>query len=114
MMQRGEIWLVDFNPTIGAEISKIRPAVIVNSDAIGVLPLKLVAPITTWQDRFARVAWLVPIMPTSTNHLDKKSAVDMFQLRSISHQRFRALIGTMSNADLTLLEAAAKNVLQIS
>jgi len=113
-MQRGEIWLVDFNPTIGAEISKIRPAVIVSNDTIGVLPLKLVAPVTTWQDRFAQVTWLVPIMPTPTNHLDKKSAVDMFQLRSVSHQRFRTLIGTMSDADMSLLEIAAKHVLQIS
>ena len=38
-MQRGEIWLINLDPTIGAEIKKTRPAVIVSDDAIGILPL---------------------------------------------------------------------------
>ena len=36
-MLRGEIWLINLDPTIGAEIKKIRPAVIVNDDAVGIL-----------------------------------------------------------------------------
>lgn len=40
--KRGEIWLVNLEPTIGAEIRKTRPAVVVSSDFIGKLPLKLV------------------------------------------------------------------------
>ena len=45
-MNRGEIWEIDFNPTKGAEINKIRPAVIISDDNIGVLPLKIIVPIT--------------------------------------------------------------------
>lgn len=37
-MRRGEVWLINLNPTIGAEIKKTRPAVIVNDNAIGILP----------------------------------------------------------------------------
>ena len=37
-MVRGEIWLINLSPTVGAEISKTRPAVIVNDDTIGKLP----------------------------------------------------------------------------
>ncbi|MDD1438227.1 type II toxin-antitoxin system PemK/MazF family toxin [Dolichospermum sp. ST_sed10] len=48
--KRGEIWLVNFDPTVGAEIRKIRPAVVISSDAAGRLPIKLVAPITGWMD----------------------------------------------------------------
>jgi mRNA interferase MazF len=48
--QRGEIWLVNFDPTLGTEIRKIRPAVVISSNNIGVLPIKLVAPITDWKD----------------------------------------------------------------
>lgn len=33
-MRRGEVWLINLNPTIGAEIKKTRPAVIVNDNAI--------------------------------------------------------------------------------
>jgi mRNA interferase MazF len=45
-MRRGEIWLINLDPTIGAEIRKTRPAVIVNDDAVGILPLKIVVPVT--------------------------------------------------------------------
>ena len=44
--RRREIWLADLNPTIGAEIQKTRPVIVVSSDEIGVLPIRLVAPIT--------------------------------------------------------------------
>lgn len=50
--QRGEVWLVNFDPTIGTEIKKIRPAVIISANAIGKLPIKLIAPITDWKPYF--------------------------------------------------------------
>lgn len=37
---RGEVWLVNLDPTIGVEIRKVRPAVVVSRDAIGVLALR--------------------------------------------------------------------------
>nr|WP_310487775.1 type II toxin-antitoxin system PemK/MazF family toxin [Chamaesiphon sp. VAR_69_metabat_338] len=40
--RRGEIWLVNLDPTVGAEIQKTRPAIVISSDYIGKLPLKLV------------------------------------------------------------------------
>jgi mRNA interferase MazF len=43
---------VDFDPTKGAEIQKRRPAVVISSDAVGKLPLKLVAPVTNWSSAF--------------------------------------------------------------
>jgi mRNA interferase MazF len=50
----GEIWLVNFDPTIGTEIKKIRPAIVLSSDAVGKLPIKLAAPITDWKDYFGQ------------------------------------------------------------
>lgn len=44
-MQRSEVWLIDLDPTVGSEIRKTRPAVIVNDNAVGVLPLKVIVPI---------------------------------------------------------------------
>ncbi len=41
-MRRGQVWLINLDPTIGAEIQKIRPAAIVNDDAVGTLPLKVI------------------------------------------------------------------------
>ncbi len=113
-MKRGEIWLVDFAPTIGAEITKTRPAVIMSDDGIGVLPLKLVAPITTWQDHFSQASWIVAIEPDEqTNHLARKSAVDLLQLRCVSYLRFSKQLGRMSGKDLALLEDAARHVMKL-
>ena len=81
--QRGEIWLVNFDPTVGTEIQKTRPAVVVSSDAVGRLPIKLVAPLTDWKEYFAPNIWHVRIDPDPTNGLTKVSAVDTLQLRGM-------------------------------
>lgn len=61
--KRGEIWRVSFDPTIGAEITKARPAVVISSDAVGRLPIKLVAPITDWKD-YAVVSGMGELLDT--------------------------------------------------
>jgi mRNA interferase MazF len=53
--QRGEVWLVNFDPTLGTEIQKIRPAVVISSNEVGTLPIKLVGPITDWLDEIASI-----------------------------------------------------------
>jgi mRNA interferase MazF len=66
-MRQGEIWEINLSPTVGAEIKKKRPAVIINDDAIGILPLKVIVPITEWKDRFQGAIWLVRIEPDNEN-----------------------------------------------
>lgn len=51
--RRGEIWLVRFDPSVGAEIRKQRPAVVLSVDGIGRLPLRIVVPVTDWNPMFA-------------------------------------------------------------
>ena len=58
-MKQGQIWQINLSPTVGAEIKKKRPAVIINDDAIGILPLKVIVPITEWKDRFFRLAFIM-------------------------------------------------------
>jgi mRNA interferase MazF len=70
-MLRGEVWLVRLDPTIGTEISKTRPAVIVNDDAIGILPLKVIVPITDWKQPFTTRPWMVYLDPIAENGLRK-------------------------------------------
>lgn len=45
-MKQGDIWLINLDPTVGAEIKKTKPAIIVNDNAIGRLPLKIIVPLT--------------------------------------------------------------------
>jgi mRNA interferase MazF len=99
-MSRGEVWLVNLDPTIGDEIRKMRPAVVVNRDALGNLALRVVVPITGWQDRFKECDWLIRIDPDAANNLDKPSAADTFQVRSISTRRFARHLGRLSDDDL--------------
>jgi mRNA-degrading endonuclease toxin of MazEF toxin-antitoxin module len=47
--KRGEVWLVQFNPSVGAEIQKVRPAVVLSVDGVGLLPLRIVVPVTDWK-----------------------------------------------------------------
>ncbi len=85
---RGEIWLTNFDPTVGAEIKKLRPAVIISSNSVGKLPIKLVAPITDWKSSFEDNIWHVKVEPDSINNLSKTSAIDTLQLRGMDLQRF--------------------------
>ena len=94
--QRGEIWLVNFHPTIGAEIRKTRPAVVVSSNAVGRLPIKLVAPVTDWKEYFAPNIWHVRIDPDPANGLSKVSAADTLQLRGMDQRRFIRKLGQVS------------------
>ena len=94
--RRSEIWLVNFDPTIGTEIRKTRPAIIISSDAAGKLPIKLIAPITDWKNYFASNFWHVRIEPNPNNGLTKVSAVDTLQLRGIDTQRLIHKLGIIS------------------
>ncbi len=94
--KRGEVWLVNFDPTVGSEIRKVRPAVVISSDTIGKLPIKLIAPITDWKPYFASNIWHVKIDPDSSNGLAKTSAVDALQLRGVDRQRLIRKLGQLS------------------
>lgn len=95
--ERGNIWLVNLDPTVGAEIRKIRPAVIVSANNLGKLPIKLVAPITDWKTYFVNNLWHIRVEPDSVNGLTKTSAVDVLQLRSIDTQRCVRKLGSLSD-----------------
>lgn len=111
-INRGEIWLVNLDPTVGSEIRKTRPVVIVSSDAIGVLPIKLVAPLTEWKDYFAQNVWQVKVVPDSMNGLTKTSAVDTLQLRGVDTRRFIQKGGSVSQIVMRSIVAAIAAVIE--
>lgn len=112
-MNRGEIWLINLDPTIGAEIRKTRPAIIVNDNAVGILPLKIIVPITEWQERYAIAPWMICIEPDATNGLEKQSAADTFQIRSLSQRRFVSQLGQLSPESMQQITQALTLVLAI-
>ena len=99
-MNQGEIWLVDLEPTIGAEMNKTRPALIINANGLGRLPLKVIVPITGWKDHYSIAPWMIKIEPNKKNGLSKISSIDCFQIRSVSQERLREKIGTISPGEI--------------
>lgn len=112
-MRQGEIWLINLEPTIGAEIKKTRPAVIVNDNALGKLPLKIIVPITDWKEGYGIAPWMVNIPPDNLNNLMKESSIDCFQIRSISEKRFIKRIGVVKMSILDDIKEALMKVLSI-
>ena len=112
-MKQGSVWQVNLDPTIGSEIKKSRPCLILNNDKIGKLPLKIVAPITDFKEHYALVPWMVIVEPTKENGLSKRSSIDLFQVRSVSQQRLSHKIGKVSNDILTKCRQSLDIVFEI-
>lgn len=109
--RRGEIWDVNFDPTVGVEMQKTRPAVVLNINTIGHLPIKLVAPITGWQAKFSGNIWLVKVKPNRTNGLTKESAVDTLQIKGVDVQRFLTKRGRLTATLMSEIGAAIATII---
>lgn len=112
-MKQSEIWLINLDPTIGAEIKKTRPVVVVSDDALGKLPLKIIVPITDWKNHYDVAPWMIKIEPNRKNGLSKPSSADCFQVRSVSETRFVKHIGILSNSLMEEIRIGLSKVLSI-
>ncbi|MFW5832436.1 MAG: type II toxin-antitoxin system PemK/MazF family toxin [Prolixibacteraceae bacterium] len=112
-MKQGEIWLINLDPTIGAEIQKTRPAIIVSDNALGKLPLKIIVPVTDWKDKYSIAPWMIKIEVSNVTGLLKDSGADCFQVRSVSHKRFVKKIGKITGKNLNDIKIGLAKVLSI-
>lgn len=112
-MKRSEIWLISLDPTIGAEIKKTRPAIIVNDDELGLLPLRVIVPLTDWKDKYSVASWMVKVESNATTNLTKTSAADCFQVRSVSKTRFIKKLGKIDELTTAQIEKSLAAVLSI-
>ena len=102
----GEIWEVNFNPSVGAEIQKTRPAMVMNVPEVGRLPLAIVVPVTEWQPPFEQRPWFTKLAPTPANGLRKESGADAFQVKSISVLRMVRRVGRITEDETDLIGEA--------
>lgn len=112
-MKQGEIWLVSLDPTVGAELKKTRPAIIVNDNTLGRLPLKVIVPVTDWKDRYSIATWMVKMIPDQQNKLSKESSADCFQIRSVAEERCIKRLGQVDNYTMDKIRKAMAKVLNI-
>jgi len=104
--KRGEIWHVDFDPSVGAEIRKVRPAVVMTVTGIGRLPLQIVVPLTDWKPHYAKASWFVLLAASPSNGLNKESGADAFQVKSLSNSRFVQRLGVVTDPQLDAIASA--------
>jgi mRNA interferase MazF len=90
-------------------MGKVRPAVVINRDSVGRLPLRMVVPITDWKPGYLAFAWFVYLKPDPANGLTKDSGADTFQLKAVSLRRFVRCLGQLSDAQLDDIAAAIKS-----
>ncbi len=107
-MLRGEVWWVNFEPAVGGEIRKQRPAVIVSNDLSNrYLNRVQVVPLTSSTDRVYPSEVLVTL-----NGQESKTLAD--QLATVSKERLAKRAGSLSAADMGKVERIIKLQLGLS
>lgn len=112
-MRTGDIYWVNLEPTIGDEIRKRRPVVVLNGGHDKHLRLAIVVPLTGWTPHWDKNPFFVSLEPDSINRLQKKSSVDCFQIRAISHDRFMEKIGIITENEMNFIKRATALILDI-
>ena len=109
MIQKGEIWWVNFNPTKGSEQKGRRPAVIISGNLLNkYAPVIYVCPLTT---KVKNYKGNVVLKPSKTNKLNTASEVLIMHLRSISTDRLESKIGEISPDQLKMLREGIQDLL---
>jgi len=107
-LRRGDVCLVSFDPTVGFEIRKTRPAVIIQNDAGNEFsPLIIVAAITS---KMAPVPFPVEVVvkPNRTNGLTQPSAIRLDQIRTIDRSRVVKHLGSLDAVSMRKVDEAIK------
>lgn len=110
--KRGEIYLVDFEPTRGAEIKKTRPALIVQNDTANrYSPITIVAAITS---QFAAKLYPTEVLVRAPEGgLTADSVVLLNQIRSIDKARLVKRLGTIKPQTMQKVEDALRISLEL-
>jgi len=105
-MNRGDIYLVDFEPSVGVEIRKKRPAIIIScNEANKHLRTIMVIPFSSKTEKVYPFEVFVK-KEQSGLHIDSKLKIP--QMRSVDKSRLRKYIGTLNDDLLSEIEKAIK------
>lgn len=105
-MKRGDIYFVDFEPSVGAEIRKQRPALIISCNEAN-KHLKTVMAIP-FSSKVERVFTFEVFVKKNDSRLDYDSKLKIPQMRAVDKSRLKSYIGTLSSDILEQVEDAIK------
>jgi mRNA interferase MazF len=91
----GSIWLVNFNPSIGTEIQKTRPAIIISGTIFNQRRKVTVLPITSSHPDSRLLPIVVPIKPNDTNGLNTDSFIICVDPMTFDKQRLVRQLGIL-------------------
>lgn len=104
--KRGEIWLTNFDPSIGTEIRKTRPALILSNNIANKKTTKItVVPLTS---NIKNIGLVVIIEPDEENNLKKHSLIRVPDINTFDRTRLKNKIGTLSTETLKAVEQKLK------
>jgi mRNA interferase MazF len=104
VIQRGDIFLVDLDPVVGSELSKTRPAVVLQNEfANRTSPTVTVVPLSS---RVDRVFPFQVLIPAGEGGLEKDSKALCEQIRTLSRKRLRQRLGSLSPERLQEIRSA--------
>ena len=105
-IERGDVFLVNYDPTVGAEVRKTRPAVVVSNDINNRhSPIVSIAPITS---NVSRIYSFEVEIPAGMGGLIKPSKVMVNQTRAIDKLRLAKKTGRLSEDAMTRLDSALR------
>ena len=110
-MRRGDIHVVDFEPSRGSEVEKRRPAVIVSSDASNDTVARLGRGLVTVVPLTSNIARIYPfqvLLPAGKTGLDRDSKAQAEQIRSVAVERVGSRIGLVPYSLLARLDEALR------
>src|SRR5512135_2679477 len=106
LIRRGDIFLVNFDPTVGAETKKTRPALIVSNDINNAnSPIVSISPITS---NVAKVYSFEVEIPLGVGGLRARSKVMVNQTRAVDKVRLTKRVGHLPEQIITDIDRALK------
>ena len=111
LMRRGELYLVDLEPSQGAEANRTRPVIVVSNDAANVAANRngvgviTVVPITS---NVSRIYPFQVLLSGNEGGLDRESKAQTEQMRSVDVSRFGRRLGTLRPTTLRKVEDAIR------
>ena len=114
-MLRGEVWTMslDRENRENHEFRRFpRMVIILSSDALAVLPLRVIVPLAPWKETYAGTPWLVRVPPVLNSGIEGVMAADALQVRSVSTSRLKTRLGDLPERIIDEIAAAVAMVVK--